>query len=206
MNEKASIIKKINEEISNIEKEISERFNCNFTFLKLREKLIIINSFLLEQNINRKDILIKFVELNKEIFNAEKSLEFPKYYEWTWFYYFSDLRWLVSDLYEEIFNDDNKEYSIIEFIERIIDDWMIFYDLDLVPEGIKNKYKVKLGKWTLKTNNNDGLEVKQDDKTEEESYILSTWLIDEYPQANLKFNNINEILNFVERKEYYRFN
>jgi len=196
-------IKTIKNEIEDIENEINKRFNSNMLLTKLRSRLTNLENNILNKN-SRKKIIIDFIELNNEVTNTERNMEFPKYEEWSWFIYLSELRKAINHLYSLIFNDDDKEYPIIEFIESIIEDWMEFYDISLVPENIKNKYKTIIKKWDMIIHNDWKVEI-EDTNTVEESYILSTWLLKEYPGGYVRFKNIDEILCFIEWKGWYKF-
>lgn len=199
--EQIKLINDIQIQIIKMERYISNKLEINFLFHWIRQKLNNLKKILDKKD--KRLILIKFIELDKEIYKMERNMRFQKYNNW-WIIYFEELRNIILDVYLSIFDDDNKEYPIIEFIQWIIDDEMGFYDIDLVPDEIRNKYKVNL-KWNISMNNKNNIEINDLDEEKVVSYILSSWMKEEYPDANIKFKDLNEILNFIEKKWYYNF-
>ena len=184
-----SIIKDIQKEMSKIEKIVQKRLECKITlFDNIRWLLewMVWNTILnlIEwKKINRKKIMKIFIKLFEEIKNSEIKIEFTEYLEWTWFIMFNDLRGEVWKLYDEIFYDDNKDYPILNFIEEILENNKKYFDFDLLNE--KAKKECKLDNWDW--------------------YMYNKEFESKHSEAIIEFKNINEILNFIEKKWYYKF-
>ena len=171
-------------ELENIEYNIKRKFwNC--VKLKEIEKISeMIDSIYKKSKTttkDRKEIIKIFVELDKIIFSLERLLEFSEYYEWTWFVYLKTLRNLIYDLYEEIFPEDDKEYSILDFIIEIINNWMKYFDFNSLDEKEKEKYKF------------------------EDWYLYTNELIENNKDKFIKFKNLDEIIQFIEDRKIFNF-
>ena len=184
-----SIIKDIQKEMSKIEKIVQKRLECKITlFDNIRWLLewMVWNTILnlIEwKKINRKKIMKIFIKIFYEIRKSELKIEITEFSEWTWFIMFNDLRGEVWKLYDEIFYDDNKDYPILNFIEEILENNKKYFDFDLLNE--KAKKECKLDNWDW--------------------YMYNKEFESKHKEAIIEFKNINEILNFIEKKWYYKF-
>lgn len=192
-------IKEVKKQIVIIEKEMNKIENLIKKRLKITEckfelfdkcKWLLwgmiwntILNLIDEEKINRKKIMKIFIKLFEEIKNSEIKIEFTEYLEWTWFIMFIELREKIWKLYDEIFYDDNKDYPILNFIEEILENNKKYFDFDLLDEKSKKECKSDNWNWYMY---NKGFESK-------------------HSEAIIEFKNINEILNFIEKKWYYKF-
>ncbi len=125
----------------------------------------------------KRERLLKYYNLHQEIRRIERTIFNIEFYEWNGFVWFEKLREEFSNLYKL---DDNNEYSLLEYFESICDDMQVF-NFNLLTEEDKKKLTSK--EWHLSI-------MSSDEKN--------------YSYCIVKFNNIEEILDYLEK--YNNFN
>lgn len=147
---------------------------------------------------NKKDLLLNYYNVIQEISKIEKNMYNPQFIEWNHFIYLEELRNNISKLYFSIFPEENKEYPIIEFIERIIDEDFTYFDTRLLSKEQMKKHSTKVTRGTISMTNN-WMELWQNSKEtkEEEVLFLTKELKDENPHCILTFKDVSEVIDFA---------
>jgi len=119
-----------------------------------------------------KEQLKKLYNLHQEISRVERTIFNNEFYEWNWFIQFEKLREEFWEIYKEF--DTKEDYSDLEYLEHIVDDWLQTFDFWLLTE--------KEREWLT---NKD--------------WIVSILKKDEsnFPNAIVKFKDIDEAIDYI---------
>ena len=140
----------------------------------------------------------EIVLLNQEITHLERTIYNPEIMEGG-FVMFDKLRSQTTALYHTIFKDD-KEYPVIEYIERLLDEKEEFNTNLLSPK--QRKKHVKMVKQRTMKMWPNGPELEEE--KEVESFFISKELKEENPHCIIKFKNLEEVLDYIEKEGYLK--
>ena len=117
--------------------------------------------------------LIAYYHLYKAIEKTENNIIHSEYLE-DWWIQFEDIRCCLADLY---IIDDDSEHTLVEWFTRIAED-MREFDFGLLTEAERKECTDKEGR----------------------TFIINSD-IQKYPHAIVKFENIEEVADYVLRKD-----
>lgn len=140
-----------------------------------------------------KEQLKGFYNLRKAIRETQDELVPNKYLE-GWFLWFEDIWSASSDLYKQF---DPDEYSIIEWLDHIVEDWLEEYDMSLLKEKDKKKFMKSYKSGTMSMWD----DLFETDNLQEDQWIfLTKEFKNQCKYCLVKFENIDEVIDYMYEK------
>jgi len=136
-----------------------------------------------------KKTLIFLLDLYNKITDLERSMNsliFKDFYEWIeWFHLLENIRKVFRDIYNFYFPNDFKDETMLDTIVEIQDGGMKYFDISQIKESDKKQNKINT--------------------SDLEWYVITADILNNNPQAWVTFNNVNEIIEYFEKKWNFKF-
>ena len=141
-----------------------------------------------------KELLKKFYLLQEAVRNTEREIFNPKYFEWSGFTWFEDVRDIFYALYKEF---DPEEYSVLESLDTIMsDEW--YWDFKLLTKEHLEKYSTKFTRGTVEFAE---WEISaRDSEWVDEGIMMSKAFKEECKYCFVPLKTLDEALDFMQEK------